>query len=195
MRRPVYKETYCKNNQQNNSSSNWFDRGLLVGILTTLGYFVAYSYQKGFLSYFGVEEVFLSQLTISNVILSISVVGSGAFFAFGAYNNLELMFKQFPVSHNPVWLMFNRAILPLFLATLFFIGFTKYWILYLLLVSLILFYIFVCPIFRYWEIKGYKNKLGARIEELEETGFNKEKILFRWNNILSFKIIVLVIFF
>ncbi|MBD1221893.1 hypothetical protein [Virgibacillus halodenitrificans] len=195
MRRPIYKEGYYNYHQQDSNPYNWLDTGLLLGMLTALGYVVAYSYQKGFLSYFGVDEIFISGMPIANIVFSITAVSISLFLLFGAYNNFELILKEFPVSYNPIWLMLRKSGLPLFLATIFWLGFIEYWKFYLILLSLIIFYYFVYPVICYWGIEGYKNKLEMRYKELEETGINKRNILLKWRHLPSFKVFSLVVIF
>ncbi|MFD1608417.1 hypothetical protein [Oceanobacillus luteolus] len=181
--------------QQESKAFNWIDTGIIIGMLTALGYVVAYSYQKGFLSYFGVDEVFISEMPLSNIIISITAVSLILIFLIGAYNNLESIFKEFPVGNNPIWLMFRKATLPLFIVTVFWLGFIEEWKLYLFLLSIIILYYFVYPVFLYWEVKGYKNKIMMRYEELEETGFNKKNISLNLKYNPSFKVFLVVVIF
>lgn len=197
MRRPHdRRESYYVNNQQDNTSFNWLDRGVLIGVLTALGYFVAYSYQKGFLSYFGVTDLFLSQITIVSIILSTSVVGTGLFMAFGAYNHVQhLIFKELPESYNPIWIIFKRSLLYLFVVLVLLISFIDSWRSLLIILSGLIIYWYIWPVLNFWKVKGYKNKLKSQLEYKEKSGFTKNDIIFAWKNYPSFKIIVIVIAF
>lgn len=52
------------------------DGPLIIGLVTAMGYFTAYSYKKGFNSYYGLNEVLLGEITISSIISStLSIFG------------------------------------------------------------------------------------------------------------------------
>jgi hypothetical protein len=181
------------NQQEAGNSINWADTGLLIGVLTALGYFVAYSYQKGYLSFFGITEVFLSQITIVNVIISISVVGTALFLGITAYDGF---IKVIPESNNPFWQVLKKSFLPYLFWALITAPLTIVYlkiVLYVLAGILVLLYII--PIFTHWNVKGYMNKLRKQVEHEDKTRLTRESILTAWNTYPSSRLFILIAVF
>lgn len=193
MRKSLYLKRSSVNKSKVSNSFNWLDTGILIGMVTVLGYVVSYSYQKGFFLYFGVDEIFISEIPLSNIIISISAVSFVLIVLVGIYYNLESILKEISVRSNPVWLMFRSAILPLFIVTTIWFVFIEEWQLYLICISMIIFYYFVYPIFLNSGVKGYRNKIEIRLKEWDKTGVNKNNISLNLKYNPSFKIVLLIL--
>ncbi|WP_182006119.1 hypothetical protein [Priestia aryabhattai] len=160
---------------------NFLDTGVVIAILTALGYLTAYAYQKGYWEYYGVTQEFLRQISVVNVLISITVVGFSMIMLFFTYKNLTF---AVPDSNNPLRRILKQIFFPFFfLAIVISILIPKNMfyiqpqhILYLALIILVLSY--ATPIFTQWDVKGYRNKIIKHLEKYEEEGMTPENIIF-----------------
>ena len=179
---------------------NFFDTGLLIGIITALGYFSAYAYQKGFWLYYGVTQEFLNQISIVNILVSMSVVGFGIGSLILHYKNMKGSLSR---SNHPVIQILQRFVLPflficitgLVLIPSNILKIQPVHLLYIFLFLLIIAY--VPPIFSHWQVKGYKNKLIKQIEHLDKQQdvFTVENIVLKYKEFPSIRLIYLFVVF
>ncbi|GMG75484.1 hypothetical protein ShirakiTB12_39520 [Priestia megaterium] len=169
---------------------NWLDTSLIIGYSTILGYLIAYSFQKGYLDYYGITNIFISQINIVNIIISITVVGTSLFYLYIAYNNLSGILSH---GSNPYIQIFKERFLP-FLVVGFLLGaLDPEWIKIIsLLLFIILITIYLVPIAKYKEIKGYGNKLKQEIKYLDEEGFTLKNVMLSVKKVPSFRIFIIV---
>ncbi|MFD5853881.1 hypothetical protein ACFWGC_27585 [Cytobacillus pseudoceanisediminis] len=191
-RRRAYLHRHTENKEEE-VQFNWLDTGLLIGILTALGYFVAYSYQKGYLLFYGITEVFLNQITIVNVIISISVIGTALFAAVTAYDGFK---RIIPESQNSIVQIFSKSFAPYLFIALITAPFTIQNIkivIFILIGLLCMFYIM--PIFTHWKVKGYLNKLSKQVEHEENSRITFESISRAWRVFPSSRIFSIIAVF
>lgn len=162
---------------------NWFDAGLILGILTALGYYVSYFYKKGYLMYYDVD-FFINQITTSDlinsisIIISITVIGFIVVSLYQLFNVAYLIFRLIPYQ---ILFIFRTYFLPYFIIAIITLPFTFNYIkivIYILIGLLIIFYIF--PVFKQRTVKGYFNKLGQQIIH----DIDKNKFHFRISKLL-----------
>lgn len=56
-----------------NSYLNLFrDTSLTIGLVTLMGYLVAYNYQKGFRDFYNIDDTFINDINLTQVIISIA---------------------------------------------------------------------------------------------------------------------------
>lgn len=54
---------------------NFFrDTSLIIGLVSLMGYLVAYNYQKGFRSFYNIDDTFISNITLTEVIISVAAI-------------------------------------------------------------------------------------------------------------------------
>ncbi|WHY84685.1 hypothetical protein QNH39_18800 [Neobacillus novalis] len=175
------------------SKFNWLDTSLIIGFITALGYFVAYSFKKGYLNYFGISEIFLKQIDIIIVIISISIVGTLLFYLYSIYNNLSKVLEQF---NNPYTKLFKEAFLPflvLGLPSAIFLSDSIKVVLIILSIYLVL--IYILPIIKFKDVRGYKNKIEKELISLDEEGFTLKNIMFAFRNLPSSRIFLTIVTF
>lgn len=54
------------------NSFNWLDTGLILAVITIFGYIAVYFFQRGYLFYFGLTDIFIYQITIVNILSTIT---------------------------------------------------------------------------------------------------------------------------
>lgn len=141
---------------------NLFDTGLIIGIITVLGYVIAYAYQKGYWQYYGITQEFLTQISIVNILVSITVIVFGIGTLFLSYQGLVGPFRNVKTS---IYVKVIMSFLPSFfilsailiLLPRNLIEIKPIYFVYGLLALLIL--CFTSPIISEFKVKGYKNKL------------------------------------
>lgn len=183
---------------QKEGGINLFDSGLLIGLVTVLGYFIAYAYQKGYWLYYGVTQEFLNQISIVNILVSMSVIGFGIGSFIMYYQSVK---GSLPRSNNPVRQMLPRVVLPILficMGILVLIPSNLFKVQpmhlsYVLLIILVISYMY--PLLSQWHIKGYKNKLIKHLEEQEYEGVTVENIILKYKIFPSFKFFYLFIVF
>lgn len=169
---------------------NWLDTSLIIGYSTILGYLIAYSFQKGYLNYYGITNIFISQINIVNIVISITVVGTSLFYLYVAYNNLSGILSH---GTNPYIQIFKEGFLP-FLVVGFLLGALEpKWInIISLLLFIILITIYLIPIAKYKDIKGYENKLKQEIKYLDEEGFTLKNFMLSLKKVPAFRIFIII---
>ncbi|MEK4086348.1 hypothetical protein [Psychrobacillus sp. FSL K6-1415] len=168
---------------QKEGGINLLDSGLLIGLVTVLGYFIAYAYQKGYWLYYGVTQEFLNQISIVNILVSMSVIGFGIGSFILYYQSVK---GSLPRSNNPVRQMLPSVVLPtLFIcmgilvlipSNLFKVQ--PMHLSYVLLIIIVISYTY--PLLSQWHIKGYKNKLIKHLEDQEYEGVTVENIILKY---------------
>ncbi|MGG3192993.1 hypothetical protein [Priestia aryabhattai] len=182
----------------NQKGFNLLDTGVVIAVLTALGYFIAYAYQKGYWKYYGVTQEFLRQISLANVLISISALGFALIFFFVNYQNMKI---TVPDSDNPLRQIIKKIFLPLFFLVIgiillipnSLIHFEPRHLLYTAFIILIISY--VIPIFTQWDVKGYKNKVIKHFEKHEEEGMTAENIIFALKYFPSAKYAFLIVIF
>ncbi|AZV60315.1 hypothetical protein [Peribacillus frigoritolerans] len=179
--------------KESKENINWLDSSILIALVTALGYYVAYSYKKGFLGYYGITDVFLNQISITSVILSISIMSSSIFSAYTFYLNAIAIFKN---ENNPLVIIFKNYFVPLLTIVFFSIPFFKGNLVYIFFLTLfIIVWLYIIPIFTYWKVKGYSNKLRKKLDKRDPDGFTLEKFLWLVKSVPSVKFMVVISIF
>lgn len=141
------------------------DMTIYISVITALGYFVTYSYKKGYRSYYGLNEVLINQIDLSSVLLSITFIFSTLIIFLGIYNNLKILFADYG---NVIFKIFERKLFVLFFIYLFlnFLYNDRKLLLYTSVVLLIwIIFVYFIPIVLYRDVEGYKNKLKKSLKE------------------------------
>ncbi|MEY8757928.1 hypothetical protein AB9M93_26155 [Peribacillus frigoritolerans] len=99
----------------NSDKANLLDSSILIAFLSALGYYVAYSYKRGYLEYYGLSDIFITQISITTVVLSISLFGS-IFFIISAL--LYMISPSENEKDNFIRTTVKKAILPILLIIL-----------------------------------------------------------------------------
>ncbi|MGG0418260.1 hypothetical protein ABEY52_19680 [Priestia aryabhattai] len=167
--------------KSNQPAFNFLDTGIVIAILTAFGYLTAYAYQKGYWGYYGVTKEFLMQISVVNVLISITVVGFGIIMLFFTYINLTFVV---PNSSSTIRKILSKVFLPFFLLDIAINILTSrgmfhielQHILYLALIILILPY--ALPVSTQWGVKGYRNELIRNLKRYEKKGMTTENIIF-----------------
>lgn len=184
------KEPAVNNITQPTNSFNWFDTGLLLAVLTALGYYIAYNYQRGFLSHFGVLNVLISQISLKDIIISSTVLGGGLTLGLQFIASL----KNTPHSDDPFWHYLNKKFLPYILVSSILIDLLwNNWLILLGNILLSFIYLFILPILNYRHVKGYKNKLGGKREKQLRNGNSFSWAFYNLISNLWTRIIILLI--
>jgi len=139
--------------------SSLSDSALLITFITVLGYYLAYSYKKGYLSYYGVPKNMISQVDVINIIIASSALFSIIFVPYLLYVNTNTVLYGV---NNPIAVIFKNKIIPLIIlgSVLLFAVSSLVWIWWGaigLLASCA--WVYISPLFIHSKINGYKNKL------------------------------------
>lgn len=186
------------NSNKDHFTFNLFDTGVILAILTAFGYAIAYSYQKGFWLYFGITQEFLTQISIVNVMISISVIGTSFVLVIIHYFNFR---SSLTITNN----VFRQMLIKVSLPTFFF----AFGIIILMPINILpikpIYFIFaiifllvapfILPLITLNHIKGYKNKLNAYLEKKELEGVNLKNIVFLYKNSPTAKYVYLIVIF
>lgn len=168
-----------------------FDSAILIAVITAIGYYLAYSYKKGYLSYYGVPENTINRVDIINIIVASTALFAILVVLISVYVNTNTIF--YGVSH-PVAIVFKNKIMPLIILWLLFINIMSDLILVWSIMILIwITWIYISPIFRYSSIKGYKNKLQKVAETNKDNGLMKKIREFFKSKSLSKYILLLLL--
>lgn len=148
------------------------DTTLLIGFLTILGYYVAFSYEKGYKSYFSLPNIFLDDVNLVNVLVAMAAIGAvwlSMYLLYSLFKNFEtifyILFEKFESTNENIIYFFKKVVIfPLFIGFLLILSLPREksaYIMVLFTVSIIIAINFIPPLF----IKGtgYINKLKAYI--------------------------------
>lgn len=172
---------------------NFWDTGLLIGITTVLGYFIAYAYKLGYWRYYGVTQDFLKQISIVNILIAMSVIGLSIGALIIYYQGMK---NSLGYSKNSVY---RKVLTKVFLPRIFvYFGalmlvpknifeFKLIHLLYLVLGLLIICYFM--PFISEYQTKGYENKLSKHLEKQATEGFTFENIILKYKLYPSAKFI------
>jgi hypothetical protein len=173
------------------------DTTLIIGLLTVAGYYVSFSYEKGYKSYFHLNEIFLSNITLVDVLISIAAISS-IWMSF--YPIVQFLFEK---EENVLFDYFFKKILfiptVLFLLVMNFFPKDKYSLTFALVVAGIVLFIFLIPPLLRKE-KEYLNKVRAyQIEKSnkkdEELSFTEKMIYLMENNKMAVLIMTIIAIF
>jgi hypothetical protein len=153
-----------------------FDTTLLIGIITAIGYYMAFSYEKGYKSYYHINEVFLGDITILNILISIAALVSVWTILYPLVDSFGDMFLSSPVKFG----VRRKLLIPCFLILICLYISPKdnvYLWLWGVFLFIALFYNFIfSPLLS--EGKGYKRKLIShfKIDNYKDFPTFSEKI-------------------
>ncbi|WP_031545568.1 hypothetical protein [Salinicoccus luteus] len=177
----------------NNNRIGFIDTGLLIATFTAISYFIAYSYEKAYLSYFGFGEFSVLSVSITSLVTSLGsmviILLALALAFIGFKSNLKVI-------DNPIIVLFSRYFFYFFCILIFLLFFRFQYIFFFTVVIIsFLAVIYVTPLFKYRKTKGYMNKVREKIKDLDEEA--KENLLeglhLRWNYSILNKIMVAAI--
>ncbi|PAK41053.1 hypothetical protein CHI08_13330 [Peribacillus simplex] len=172
------------------SMFNWLDTGLIIGFITAIGYFLAYSFQKGYFTYFGITEIFINKIDIVNIVLAISIVGGVLYIIYIFYDNTGKILDTFS---NVYIKYFKAAYLPLFILGIALVVFMPDFIKFIgFILVVILGLIFIIPLLNHKDVQGYKNKIEKQLVKIYEQGFTLRNIYFAYKNIPSMRFLLTV---
>ncbi|NGY82187.1 hypothetical protein F6Y03_10765 [Bacillus megaterium] len=195
MRRRVAGKNNNISAKESSKTTNIVDVSLYIAIISALGYFVAYSYKKGYMKYYGINEVLLTQINISHILISISVIGTSLLSFYCMYYQLITLLPKFK---NPIWIEFRHQILvPLFGFGLIMGLFPKLELFRFFGSILIIWVVFVYsfPLFSQRQVKGYLSKLQRQIDYEDEDRFTTEAIIYVWRSSFPIRAITIIIIF
>ncbi|PHD05740.1 hypothetical protein COF54_16930, partial [Bacillus toyonensis] len=159
-RKSLSRRNFLRNgSSEKESILNFSDMTIYISLITALGYFIAYSYKKGYRSYYGLNEVLINQIDLSSVLLSITFIFSTLIVFLGLYNNFKILFFGY---ENIFLKVFERKLFVLFFVYLGvnFLYNNRKFLLYTSIILLILIIIvYFSPIISHRNIEGYRNKL------------------------------------
>ncbi|MDO7487058.1 hypothetical protein Q5O89_16945 [Peribacillus frigoritolerans] len=173
--------------EEEESKFNWYDTGLLIGMCTLVGYYMAYSFQKGKYSYYGITEIFINQVDIVTIIFSITIIGGIFFPVYSLYDNLRTILRSY---QSPIGNLLLYPFLPLFIAGILLMLLTEYYIVIPIILLVIIIWIFVSPIITYKEIQGYRNKLQKKVDYNDDEGFTLTNIMFTFKHYPTARIFI-----
>lgn len=140
----------------------------MLAVLSALGYIVAFQYQVGYRTYFGLKDPYFLSIDTSKIITSIFIVGTIVFTTFVLYSLTFTLLNKF---HQNVfiYIFLNRLLNWIFSISLLqiYIGF-KYWSIGLSIFTLCAFYYYVIPVFPalyYGNISEYFHSLEERVNK------------------------------
>ncbi|MED4697202.1 hypothetical protein [Peribacillus frigoritolerans] len=168
------------------SNFNWLDTGLIIGFITAIGYFLAYSFQKGYFTYFGITEIFINKIDIANIVLAISIVGGVLYTIYIFYDSTVKILDTFS---NVFIKFFKAAYLPFFISGITLVVFMPDFIKFIgFILVVILGLIFIIPLLKHKDVQGYKNKIEKELVNIYEEGFTLRNIYFAYKNIPTMRI-------
>lgn len=174
------------------SKFNWFDTSFLIAMCTSFGYFMAYSFQKGKYSYYGITEIFINQVDIVTIIIAVTIVAGIVFTVYSLYDNTRAIIKLYP---SPITKLLLYPFSPLLIIGMFLMFLLEDFIVIPIILFIILVWIFVSPISQYKEVKGYKNKLQKKVEYIEEEGFTFTNFKYAIKYIPTARVFFIISFF
>lgn len=171
-----------------------FDSALILSIITGTGYYLAFSYQKGYKKYYHIDNVLLDDITILNVLIAIGAIIVAALYIFNVFYSLYIFT---PNSDHPFMKFFRGSVLPLIFIFIILILLspeklnTEILIVGGFIVALPIISLFIVAVFH--DEKGYLNKLKRAAVFDEPTFFEKVRIIIKGGN--NFHVIVLCMVF
>ncbi|TVT27377.1 hypothetical protein FO441_10065 [Salinicoccus cyprini] len=172
----------------------FIDTGLLIVILTAISYFIAYSYETAYLSYFGFSEFSVLSVSITSLVTSLGTMVIIIIF-------LTLSFIGFKANikfiNSPIFKLLSKFSLFFFLILLSSLFFKfQYLYVFLSLTLILLIRIYGYPYYKYKETKGYMNKIKKNIKDIESRSQdNIGNIYLSWNSSIIGKLITIVLIF
>ncbi|PFE28524.1 hypothetical protein CN279_04740 [Bacillus anthracis] len=191
-RRFIRKNNFGNTSDEEKSIFNFSDMTIYISIITALGYFVSYSYKKGYRSYYGLNEVLINQIDLSSILLSITFIFSTLAIFLGIYNNAKILFLEYD---NIFFKVFEKKVFVVFCIYLLFnflysdqriLIFTSFAFLMWIIT------IYILPIILYRDIEGYRNKLKKSLKEKSSRKNNFYKLIYLIKN--DFKSAIIPLF-
>lgn len=187
--------THSASSTKKDSIFNFSDMTIYISLITALGYFISYSYKKGYRSYYGLNEVLINQIDLSSILLSITFIVSVLFTFLGIYNNIRLLLFN---NENIFLKILERKVFAIFLLYFLFnylnndkmnLMFTSI----ALLVWIII--VYSVPLFVHRDIKGYRNKLVKSLKKKKSNKSILENIIYIIKNDLKSAIVLIFVVF
>lgn len=166
-----YVRSSVNSKKEETSKSIITDATLIIACITGLGYWIAYSYEKGYKSYYQLNELFIADIGIKDILISITAI----FTLFLVIQQAFYIYNQWipKTSVNPIVTAFKYKFTPtaslLLLLTLI-IPSDKYNFLTYLFIAWFLvatWIFFIIPYLYHWKVKGYKNKMQQSVSKLD----------------------------
>lgn len=153
-----------------------FDSAILIAVVTLIGYYLAYSYKKGYFYYYGLTENIISKVDIITIIVASTSLLTVLLTLFAAYVHLGNLFnKLIGTVPNPVFIILKKNVMPLIILWFLLVNIISDLILIWSIGALVLIaWIYINPIFSYYSTKGYINKLKKFNESNEGNGLIKK---------------------
>lgn len=161
------------------------DAGIVLGFLTGLGYLIAFSYKRGYKGYYGLDEMFLSDVKVIDILNAMTSISSVITFGYAVLqlfsgissndseNPVAIAFK-YKFAPTAIFLIISSYALINDLKTLSFIG------IYFIIMTIWIF--FLNPFVFIKNEIGYKNRMRKYVQNVDKTSFIKKvKSLYKWN--------------
>ena len=135
------------------------DTTLLIGFFTILGYYVAFSYEEGYKTYFSLPNIFLDDVNLVNVLSAMAAL-SVVWLIMYIFYKLFLNFQ--PKNENVRYFFKKVLMMPLFFGLLFILILPRGKSIYIMVLTSVLIALaikFIAPLSS--KEKGYINKLKA----------------------------------
>lgn len=166
-----------KEKQENKRKIPFLGEGILIAVLTAVGYAIAYYYEKGYKGYFLMPEDYI-ELNPTMIIRVIGLTVVIGIFLFIILDFISIHINQLRSLNRAVSSIVDE-IIWLGVSYFFFmmlLGLNKYSLVSLLLfLPLISLVSFVIPLLTQRKIKGYRNKLEAAVKMEDEKSSNSLK--------------------
>jgi hypothetical protein len=153
-------------NEERQSRTSLLGEGFLLVLLSALSYLLAFYYEKGYSSHFGIPDEFISVEPVTMLLFAAAVIG----LILLAFPLVNLAVMVFPTKlHAAVKLsMLKLAVLSFvfLLVPIASYGIRNWrqWAWYLAIISFAVVFEFVFPLLTHRSVKGYGNKLAACAE-------------------------------
>ncbi|TCW42853.1 hypothetical protein EC917_1553 [Bacillus thuringiensis] len=187
--------THSASSTKKDSIFNFSDMTIYISLITALGYFISYSYKKGYRSYYGLNEVLINQIDLSSILLSITLIVSVLFTFLGIYNNIRLLLFN---NENIYLKILERKVFAIFLLYFIFnyLNNDKMNLMFSSIVLLIwIIIVYSVPLFVHRDIKGYRNKLVKSLKKKKSNKSILEKTIYIMKNDLKSAIVLIFVVF
>ncbi|MGF6950838.1 hypothetical protein QF028_003343 [Neobacillus sp. B4I6] len=174
------------------------DATLVLACITGFGYWVAFSYEKGYKSYYELNEIFITDIGIKEILISITAISTLLL----VIQQATYIYKQLTPnkSVNPIVSAFRYKFVPiaflLFIAALIIPGSVHNLIYLVIAWILIAIWLFLfIPYVYHWKVKGYKNKMALSVSKIDTTPLiERTKNIYNMNKPAFILLIILLVF-
>ncbi|MGG4128095.1 hypothetical protein ABEW19_07485 [Paenibacillus illinoisensis] len=163
--------------QETKQKFPFLSEGILIAVLTGIGYAIAYYYESGYKGYFKIPEEYI-ELNPTMIVRTVGLTIVLSFFLFIVLDLISIYVNQLRSLNNTVASTIDEIITNgiSFFFFLMLFGLNKNsLVLFLIFISTISIISFGMPILTFRKIKGYRNKLEASYKRLEENNTNSLK--------------------